>query len=174
MASVRRRGPDRVSVWISIAEPLSILILPFQGCAALCVLGIGALVLELVRGTVPLRSAGRTVPALLMLSGCLVACLAAWTFAFQLFELDRRAGVLKRYRGPVLVETISLALLSHVEIDQRADGDGGSAQAFLCYRDGRRAVVNRVATGQTRELDVLAVEVNAFLRRHATVDRATA
>ena len=50
-----------------------------------------------------------------------------------------------------------------VRVDEHDDGDGGSAQAKLVYRDGREIPFNRVNTGSINELKAFADAANRFL-----------
>lgn len=163
MARVKRKGTERLSVQIFIAEPLGILLLPFQGCGCLCSVLTFASFGYIVEGTTPPGQRGAALEWAFSLAGVTTVLLLIGSFSLQRFVADRRSNSWKTYRSFALLSRRPLDEISHLELQEYADGDGGAWKATLHLSDGSMRPINRVATAGGQELRVLADEMNAFL-----------
>lgn len=162
MASVNRDGENGLKIGFFIAEPIGILLLPFQGCGALSLLLACVSIYNLLFvNHSPLN--GSPLGVLLGLFLLSALCLFIGSFQYQRLQIDRLANQITLYRGPLRSHTYDLQTISHFELVEVDDEDDGSARALIYFRNGTSVPLNAVNTGNVNELQVLVREVNQFL-----------
>lgn len=164
MARVWTEGADRISVRISIADPLQLLSLLCGGVLGLSVLGWIGFLASIFSFTVHVPPHQKLL-GVTMLSGMVAVFGFGTAFGLaQVWRFDRQSGRIDVLRAGIVVRSETMVGLERLELKEIDDDDGGAARALLVYSDHRTIALNRTNTGSIRELASLVDAVNQFLQ----------
>ena len=161
MARVRSFPDGRITISMSIAEPLAVLAVSFMIVPLASFLIVALTIKGIFEGRLPVATA---LPILALCSPVVIVsgCLSFW-MTNQIWEFNRLNNRIAVRRGPIVVRTESLHDLVILRLDVIGDGDGGSGRAFLVYRNGQQIPVNRVGTDSINELKAFTDAANRYL-----------